>query len=121
MEKTVGTRITEINPMAQNVYYPYTDIYDGLQFVLEGTYGDIFSSYTHNDNYNSEEDGGIYPLEANKPYALQGFQRSHIHLTRNLLDSWIAGNISAVFFTIATFFAEESVEEVTIIGFVLCV
>jgi len=118
MEKTercTETKERGVRPLT-GVYYPYTDTYDTLQFVLEGTYGDIFASYTHNDNYNSEEEGGVYPLQENKPYLLQGSSRLHKHLTKNLLDSWVAGNITAAYFVAVTYLREMALEELIELG-----
>lgn len=83
------------------MYYPYTDWMDSLKFVLKGSYGGVFATYDHDDNYNSD---GYYPLEADTPYILTGKQKPyHIHLTRNLLDAWVFGNLTAAAVVAATF------------------
>ena len=105
---------SSIEPMA-GMRYPYIEISnrtDYLQFVLKGKYGNVFATYDHNDNYNDEKDGGVYPLEANTPYILSGSRKPyHIHLTRDLLNSWVVGNISEALAVAASFIIWSSVEE----------
>ncbi|MGB9774908.1 MAG: hypothetical protein ACPL4I_13000, partial [Bacteroidota bacterium] len=92
--ESASAETSSIRPQA-DARYPYTAVIDTLQFVLKGKYESIFVTYDHNDNYNDEEDGGVYPLQANTPYILRGSQKPyHIHLIRDLLNSWVVGNIS---------------------------
>lgn len=94
IKKAPESKAGSVSPSAilASVYYPDTDIVDGLQFVLEGSYEDVFVSYDHDDNYNED---GYHPLEVNTPYHLSGDQIPyHIHLIKDLLDAWVAGNLS---------------------------
>ena len=111
-EKTSRIESATIKPLT-GVYYPYTDWIDGLKFVLEGEYNGVFATYDHDDNYNND---GYYPLQENTPFILQGNAKRHIHLTKDLLDSWIAGNISDALAVAASFFLYESVEELILMG-----
>lgn len=100
------------NLLETGVYYPYTSLIDTLQFVLKGRFGNVFVSYDHNDNYNSEVNGGVYPLEANTPYILKGSQKPyHVHLTKDLLDGWVVGNLTAALVVGATFLASYVIGE----------
>ena len=106
-------KTSTIRPLA-GVLYPYTDWIDTLKFVLKGSYGNVFATYDHDDNYNPD---GYYPLEANTPYILTGSQKPyHIHLIRDLLNSWVVGNISEALAVAASFIGEWSVEKLVEMG-----
>jgi len=112
-EKTSRIESASIRPLT-GVYYPYTDWIDGLKFVLEGEYNEVFATYDHDDNYN---DDGYYPLQENTPFILQGDTKPyHVHLIKDLLNSWVAGNISEALAVAASFFVYESIEELIEMG-----
>lgn len=111
--ESASIKTSTIRPLA-SVIYPYTDRIDTLKFVLKGSYGNVFATYDHDDNYNPD---GYYPLEANTPYILRGSQKPyHIHLIKDLLDSWVIGNLTAAMVVAATFLLQYTVGELIEMG-----
>jgi len=112
-EKTSRIESASIRPLT-GVYYPFTARIDGCRFVLEGEYNGVFATYDHDDNYNRD---GYHPLEANTPYILEGNAKPyHIHLIKDLLNSWVAGNVSEELAVAASFFAFDSIKKLIKMG-----
>lgn len=77
---------------------------DGDIVFIYGSNSTCYTTYEHDDNYET-----YHPLQWNAPFALQGIEKTHIHLAKGILDGWVGGNVSTALFMGACLLGYEAI------------